>query len=208
MYFIDAQGRIRYHHFGEGEYERSERVIQQLLVEAGNQNIGNGVVSVDPRGLEVAADWKNERSPENFLGYERTEGFASPGGAVVNRAHTYAVPGSLRLNEWALSGDWTAGREAVVLNKPNGRMVYRFHGRDLNLIIGPQRRGTSVRFRVLIDGRSPGAARGGDIDAQGYGTVSEQAAYQLIRQPKPIADREFEIEFLDAGVEAFDFTFG
>jgi len=195
-YFIDAQGRIRHHHFGEGAYDESERVIQKLLTEAGHRDAGSSLVRVDPRGLEVAADWDDLRSPENFLGYERSSGFASAG------------PGSLKLNEWALSGDWTVGKEAVVLNKADGRITYRFQGRDLNLIMGPPKPGASIRFRVLLDGRPPGAAHGDDVDAGGYGTVLRQRTYQLIRQPKPIVERTFEIEFLEPGVEAFDFTFG
>ncbi|MGZ3533268.1 MAG: thioredoxin family protein [Vulcanimicrobiaceae bacterium] len=208
LYFIDARGRIRHDHFGEGDYEQSERIIQQLLIEAGNRGIGNGLVSVDPRGLEVAADWNDVRSAENFLGFERTQNFASPGGAVANKRHVYGVPVRLRLNDWALSGEWTIGKEAVVLSEAGGKIAYRFHARDLNLIMGPRTRGTSGRFRVLVDGQPPGAAHGGDVDANGYGTVSQQGTYQLIRQVKPIDDRLFEIEFLDPDVEAFDFTFG
>lgn len=208
LYFFDARGRLRHHHFGEGDYEQSERVIQRLLIEAGNGGIGNGHVSVDPRGLEVAADWDDVRSPENFLGYERTENFASSGGAVANERHAYGVPARLGLNGWALSGEWTIEREAVVSSEAGGRIAYRFHARDVNLIMGPKTRGTSVRFRVLVDGQPPGAAHGGDVAASGYGTVSQQRTYQLIRQAKPIVGREFEIEFLDPDVEAFDFTFG
>jgi thiol-disulfide isomerase/thioredoxin len=208
LYFVDAQGRIRHHHFGEGEYEQSETIIQQLLAEAGTGASGRELVSVDARGAEAAADWGNLKSPENYVGYERTEKFASPGGAVPDRRRVYAAPTRLTLNHWALSGDWTVEKQATVLNKANGRIVYRFHARDLHLVMGPAARGTSVRFRVLIDGRPPGAAHGIDVDDQGYGTVTEQRLYQLIRQPKPIADRQFEIEFLDPGVEAFAFTFG
>jgi len=208
LYFVDAQGRIRQHHFGEGEYEQSERIIQQLLAEAGIGGIGHELVSVDARGAEAAADWGSLKSPENYVGYERTENFASPGGAVLDKRRVYAAPARLRLNQWALSGDWTVGKQAIVLNKANGRIAYRFHARDLHLVMGPAAQGTSVRFRVFIDGQPPGAARGIDVDAQGNGTVTEQRLYQLIRQPKPIADRQFEIEFLDAGVEAFAFTFG
>jgi len=208
LYLIDARGRIRRHHFGEGDYEQSERAIQQLLVEAGNRDIGNGLVSVDPRGLEVAADWNDVGSPENFLGYDRTENFASPGGAVADKRHVYGGPARLGLNNWSLSGAWIVEKEAVALSEAGGRIAYSFHARDLNLIMGPKTRGTSLRFRVLVDGQPPGAAHGGDVDANGYGTVSEQRTYQLIRQAKPVADRKFEIEFLDPGVEAFDFTFG
>jgi thiol-disulfide isomerase/thioredoxin len=208
LYLVDAQGRIRSHQFGEGMYEQSEMIIQQLLAEAGIDGIAHELVSVDAQGAEVAADWGDLRSPENYVGYERTENFSSPGGAVLDQARVYAAPTRLMLNSWALAGDWTVEREATVLNKANGRIAYRFHARDLNLVMGPATRGTSVRFRVFLDGRAPGAAHGGDVDEQGNGTVTDQRLYQLIRQPKPIADRQFEIEFLDAGVEAFAFTFG
>jgi thiol-disulfide isomerase/thioredoxin len=208
LYFVDAQGRIRHHHFGEGEYERSERVIQQLLAEAGREAGSRELVSVEGRGVEAAADWGSLRSPEIYIGYERTENFASPGGAALDKRRTYAVPARLRLNHWALSGDWTMNKEAALLNNASGRIAYRFHARDLHLVMGPAARGTPLRFRVLIDGKPPGAAHGLDVDEQGNGTVTEQRMYQLIRQAKPIADRQFEIEFLDPGVEAFAFTFG
>ena len=208
LYFVDAQGHIRHHHFGEGEYEKSEMIIQQLLAEAGINNIDHKLVSVDARGVESAADWGSLKSPENYVGYERTENFASPGGAVLDKRRIYAVPARLRLNHWALSGDWTVKKQAAVLNKANGRIAYRFHARDLHLVMGPAARGTSVRFRVLIDGKPPGAAHGIDVDDKGNGTVTEQRLYQLIRQSKPIAERQFEIEFLDSGVETFAFTFG
>jgi thiol-disulfide isomerase/thioredoxin len=208
LYVVDAQGRVRHHHFGEGDYERSEMIIQQLLTEAGVGGIGQELVSVDARGAEATADWDSLKSPENYVGQERTQNFASPGGAILGKRRVYAVPARLRLNQWALSGDWTMERQATVLNKPNGKIAYRFHARDLHLVMGPAARGTPVRFRVLIDGRPPGAAHGIDVDDQGNGTVTEQRLYQLIRQPTPIADRQFEIEFLDPGVEAFAFTFG
>jgi thiol-disulfide isomerase/thioredoxin len=208
LYIVDAEGRIRHHQFGEGEYERSERIIQQLLAETGIGGIGDEVVSVDARGAEAAADWTSLRSPENYLGHERTENFASPGGALLDRPRAYPAPTRLRLNHWALSGDWTVGKQATVLNKANGRVVYRFHARDLHLVMGPAAPGTSVRFRVLIDGQPPGAAHGVDVDDQGNGTATEQRLYQLIRQQGPISDRHFEIEFLDSGVEIFAFTFG
>lgn len=208
LYLVDAQGRIRYHQFGEGEYEQSERIIQQLLSEAGATGIGHDLVSVDGRGAEAAADWGSLKSPENYVGYERTENFASRGGAVLDKPHSYAAPAKLKLNQWALSGDWTVEKGLTVLNKPNGRIAYRFHARDLHLVMGPATRGAPVRFRVLIDGQPPGAAHGIDVDDLGNGSVTQQRLYQLIRQPKPIADRQFEIEFLDPGVEAFAFTFG
>jgi thiol-disulfide isomerase/thioredoxin len=208
LYLVDAQGRLRYHHFGEGAYEQSEMMIQYVLAEAGIGGIDDELVSVDASGAEAAADWGSLRSAENYVGYERTENFASPGGAVLDTPHVYAVPARLMLNHWALSGEWTVQQQATVLNKANGRIVYRFHARDLHLVMGPPARGTSVRFRVLIDGQAPGAAHGSDVDDQGNGTVTEPRLYQLIRQPGHIADRQFEIEFLDAGVEAFAFTFG
>ncbi len=208
LYIVDAQGRIRHHHFGEGEYEQSERVIQQLLSEAGRSGFGHELVRVDATGAEAAADWDNLNSPENYVGYGRTENFASRGGSVSDKPHVYAAPDRLKLNDWALSGDWTMGRQATVLNKPDGRVVYRFHARDLHLVMGAAVRGASVRFRVRIDGQPPGPAHGTDVDEQGNGTVTEQRLYQLIRQPGPVVDRQFEIEFLDPGVETFAFTFG
>jgi len=145
---------------------------------------------------------------ENYVGFERTHNFASPGGALLDKPRVYELPARLRLNEWALSGDWTVIKETAVLNKANGGIAYRFHARDLHLVMGPAAPGTPVQFRVVIDGQPPGAAHGIDVDEQGYGTVTEQRLYQLIRQPKPIADRQFQIEFLGPGVEAFAFTFG
>ena len=208
LYFIDSQGRVRHYHFGEGEYEQSEMIIQRLLMEAGANGIGDEVVSVEPRGLEVAADWVTLKSPESYTGYAQARGFASPGGTAPDKSRMYEFPARLRLNEWALSGDWTVKSSPVVVNKPNGAVVYRFHARDLNLVMGPATPGTPVRFRVRIDGKPPEAAHGTDVDAQGEGTVAEQRTYQLIRQAGPIADRQFEIEFLGPGVEVFCFTFG
>jgi thiol-disulfide isomerase/thioredoxin len=210
LYFIDAQGRIRHHHFGEGAYEQSEMVIQRLLAEAeaGAGGLGNDMVSVDGRGLEAAADWGSLKSPENYVGHGRSEGFMSPGGLVRDEPRAYSLPARLRLNEWALSGDWTVKKEAAALNRPDGSIAYRFHARDLHIVMGPAVQGASVRFRVRIDGRPPGAAHGLDVDEQGNGTLTEQRLHQLIRQPKPISDHLFEIEFLDPGAEAFAFTFG
>ncbi|MFL6283406.1 MAG: thioredoxin family protein [Pyrinomonadaceae bacterium] len=208
LYFVDARGRVRHHHFGEGEYEQSEMVIRQLLTEAGAGGVGHELVSIDASGVEAAADWDSLKSPENYVGYERTENFASPGGAVPDKSRVYAAPAQLILNRWALSGDWTVEKGAVALNKSGGRIAYGFHARDLNLVMGPSARGSSVRFRVTLDGQPPRAAHGSDVDEQGNGTVTEQRLYQLIRQPKPVNDRRFEIEFLDAGAEAFAFTFG
>jgi thiol-disulfide isomerase/thioredoxin len=208
LYFIDAEGRVRHSVFGEGQYEQSEMVIQRLLAEAGSAGTGDELVSVDAPGVEAEADWGSLKSPENYLGYERTENFASAGGAVLDRPHDFSVPPNLWLNRWALAGNWTRAKKAVALNKPGGRIAYRFHARDVHLVMGPAARGAPVRFRVLIDGQAPGAAHGTDVDDEGNGTVTEQRLYQLIRQSKPIVDRQFEIEFLDPGVEAFAFTFG
>jgi thiol-disulfide isomerase/thioredoxin len=208
LYVVDARGRVRQHYFGEGEYERSESSIQRLLTEAGAAGIDAGAVPVDARGVEAPADWGSLRSPENYVGYDRTDHFVSPGGGELDRRRSYTAPRRLALNEWALAGEWTMGRQATVLGSPNGRILSRFHARDLHLVMGPPRPGISVRFRVTIDGQPPGSAHGLDVDEGGTGTVVEPRLYQLIRQPKPIVDRQFEIEFLDAGVETFAFTFG
>ena len=197
LYFIDAKGAIRHHQFGEGDYDEAEAMIQKLLTEAGVGGIGRDRVTPDARGLEVAADWDNLRSPENYLGSERTAGFISNRDAA-----------KLGLNEWTVAGNWTIGKHAVTLKEAKGRIVARFHARDLHMVLGPAAKGTAVRYRVRIDGQPPGSARGIDVDAQGQGVVTEQRLYQLIRQQRPIADRQFEIEFLDPGVEAFAFTFG
>jgi thiol-disulfide isomerase/thioredoxin len=207
-YFIDAKGHIRHHQFGEGEYQQQEAVLQQLLAEAGISGFSREPVSVAPYGAEVAADGRNLRSPETYVGYDQTQNFASPGGAARNKSHVYTPPAGLSLNNWALAGNWTVGKEAAVSNQPNGQIAYRFHARDVNLVMGPAVRGISVRFRVLIDGQPPNGHHGVDVDGQGNGTVVEQRLYQLIRQPGPIADRQFEIEFIDSGTQAFDFTFG
>jgi thiol-disulfide isomerase/thioredoxin len=208
LYFIDSQGRIRHQHFGEGSYQQSEMIIQELLNEAGSSEIDRSPVSVDARGLEAAADWSSLKSAENYVGHERTQNFASPSGAILDKPGMYQLPAMLRLNQWALSGNWTVKPEAVVLNAASGRIAYRFHARDLHLVMGPGEPGTSVGFRVLIDGQPPGAAHGTDVDEQGNGTVKEQRLYQLIRQPGPVGTRLFEIEFLGPGVQAFAFTFG
>jgi hypothetical protein len=207
LYLIDPRGRIRERQFGEGEYDRSERAIQRLLSEAG-VTINNGLGPVEGGGFEAAADWTNLRSPETYVLYDRTDSFASRETAVLDRSRAYSAPGRLALNQWSLAGEWTFGRQATVLMKGSGQIMYRFHARDVHLVMGPPRSAHPVRFRVTIDGQPPGAAHGLDVDASGNGTASEQRLYQLIRQPKPIADRTFTIEFLDAGVEAFSFTFG
>ena len=208
LYLVDALGHLRYHHFGEGAYELTEMMLQHLLAEAGIGGFDDDLVSVDAQGAEVAADWDSLRSVETYVGFERTEHFASPGGAVLDKRRVYTAPERLRLNHWALAGEWTVGREATVLNEANGRIAYRFHARDLHLVVAPSALGTSGRFRVFIDGQAPGEAFGSDVDERGNGTMTDQRLYQLIRQSGHIADRLFEIEFLDAGVEAFVFTFG
>jgi len=208
LYFADAQGGIRHHHFGEGEYQQSEMVIQQLLADAGSGGAGYEPVSVEAHGAEAPADWATLRSPENYTGYERTENFASPGGAVPGQPHTYTAPAELRLNQWALAGDWTMDDQPATLNQPGGRISCRFHARDLNLVMGPTARGASVPFRVLIDGQPPDAANGADVDGYGQGTATGQRLYQLIRQAGPITDRTFEVSFPDPGIGVYAFTFG
>ena len=211
LYFIDGRGRVRDHHFGEGGYERSEKTIQKLLGELeilkGSADT-TGLVSVAASGVEAPADWGSLKSPETYVGYDRIERFASPGGSRLDRRRVYAVPARLRLNEWALAGEWMMGRQATILSSPTGRIAYRFHARDLHLVMGPPRRESPVRVRVSVDGRPPGPAHGLDVDEEGHGTLVDQRLYQLIRQSPPIVDRQFEIEFLDPGVEAFAFTFG
>ena len=206
-YFIDAQGRLRYHHFGEGEYDQSERVIQRLLAEAGDKGYSADIVSVTASGAEAAAEESEVKSPETYIGYNRADNFVSPGGLVEDESHDYATA-PLALNQWSLSGDWTVGAEDAALNKPDGRISYRFHARDLHLVLGPGADNKPVHFRVSIDGAAPGANHGADVDAGGLGVVDGQRLYQLIRQNGAISDRTFEIEFLDPGVQAYAFTFG
>jgi thiol-disulfide isomerase/thioredoxin len=208
VYIADPDGRIRHHHFGEGGYEECERVVQRLLREAGGDGIPDDLVSVADDGFEAQADWANLESPETYLGYEQAEHFASPGGAERDEPHTYVAPDPLELNRWALSGGWTVERGACLLNRADGRIAFRFHARDVHLVMGPRARGTSVPFVVLVDGEPPGAARGLDVDDRGHGTLSEQRLHQLIRERGSITDRMFEITFLAPGVEAYAFTFG
>jgi len=208
IYLADPQGRIRYHHFGEGEYAMTEMAIQQLLLDAGATDVDQGLVSVDPRGLEVAADYRNLRSPETYLGYGQATGFASADGLRADQRYDYSAPAGLSLNYWAPSGTWTITNRAAVLAEPGGRIAFRFQARDVNLVMGPAKRGTAIPFRVRLDGRPAADAHGTDVDADGNGTLTEQRTYQLIRQAAEISERTFEIEFLDAGAEAFCFTFG
>jgi cytochrome c biogenesis protein CcdA/thiol-disulfide isomerase/thioredoxin len=206
-YFVDAQGRIRHHHFGEGSYAESELVIQQLLTEAGTATVSEGSVSVSASGAQASADEQNALSPETYIGADRAENFVSPGGPVVDRSHLYSAQPT-RLNEWGLKGKWTVGDEHATLDRKDGSIVFRFHSRDLHLVLGPSSDRKPVRFNVTIDGAAPGESHGEDVDANGQGVVTGQRLYQLVRQVGAIEDRTFEIRFLDPGVEAFAFTFG
>ena len=208
LYFVDAHGQIRHHRFGEGDYEQSEMILQRLLAEAGISGLRQDLASVDARGVEAAADWDSLWSPENYLGAARSENFASPNGAVLDTRHVYVAPARLALNHWALAGDWTVKRQAIVLHQAEGQIAYRFHARDLHLVMGPTTPKRPIRFRVRLDQQPPGAAHGIDVDDQGYGAVTDPRLYQLIRQPGPISDRTLEIIFLDPGVQAYAFTFG
>ena len=206
-YFADAEGRIRHHQFGEGEYEMCERVIQQLLRESGGDDVPGDLVSPPDIGFEAQADWTNVGSPETYLGGQQGHNFASPGGVAVDDARAYTVPETLRPNSWALSGTWTVEPRASVLEDARGAIAFRFHARDVNLVLR-SRTGDAVPFRVLVDGAAPGASHGADVDEDGGGTLVQPRLYQLVRQHEAIVDRTFEITFLEPGVEAYAFTFG
>lgn len=206
-YFIDGEGRIRGHHFGEGDYDASERIIQTLLKEAGNKNVPSGIVNPDKPGMLAAADADNMESPETYLGYGRGQNFAS-NTPQPDRPATYTTPYPLGPNQWGLSGRWTIGEEKSVANQAGGKITFFFHARDLHLVLGPGDSGKPVRFKVTLNGQPPGASHGVDTDAAGNGTVTGQRLYQLIRQQGAIGNRTFSIEFLDPGVEAYSFTFG
>ena len=208
VYIADQEGRIRFHHFGEGEYPMTEMVIQQLLLDGGAQGIDQDLVMVEPRGLELAADWQTLQSPETYVGYRQSTGFAQEDVDTFDEPRVYTLPGRLPINSWALSGNWTVAGHAAILNEDGGRIAFQFHARDLNLVMSPSTRGASIPFRIFLDGELARDARGSDVEADGSGTVNDQRTYQLIRQPGPIADRLFEVEFLEAGVEAYCFTFG
>lgn len=208
LYFAGADGRIRHHHFGEEDYERSERVIQQLLAEAGVTGMDDRLVSVDAGGVYAPADWDTLGSPETYVGYARAAGFASPGGLVRDRGHGYEEPPELDLNTWSLSGDWTVGAQPTELNEPGGRIRHRFHARDVNLVMGARGGEGSAGFQVRVDGEPPGDAGGLDVDGEGNGTVAEERLYQLVRHPSSDSDRTFEITFGEPGVQAYVFTFG
>jgi thiol-disulfide isomerase/thioredoxin len=210
-YFVDAQGQIRHHHFGEGDYAESEKVIQQLLAEAGHtgaMKVSLGIAGTGMQGVQAAADNADLQSEETYIGYQRAENFASPGGQAQDKVRTYAAPSQPGLNDWGLTGAWKVGAEHATLAAANGRIVYRFHARDLHLVLGPGDDGKPVRFRVSVDGAAPGAAHGADCAADGSGTVTGQRLYQLVRQTGDVTDHTFSIEFLDPGVQAYAFTFG
>jgi cytochrome c biogenesis protein CcdA/thiol-disulfide isomerase/thioredoxin len=206
-YFIDAQGRIRGHHFGEGDYAASEQLLRQLLTEAGAQHLS---AAAEPHGsgVEAAPDMADVGSPETYVGYERAANFASPGGELHDQARNYSVPGALQLNQWGLKGAWRVEGERAVAAKPGAAIVFRFRARDLHLVLGPADGGQAVRFRVSIDGHAPGNDHGSDVQPDGSGSVQEQRLYQLLRQNQTQAEHTFAIEFLDAGVQAYSFTFG
>lgn len=207
LYFIDAKGRIRHHAFGEGNYQESEKAIQALLAEAGERGASNDVVTPDAKGAQAAPDLAHIRSSETYIGYQQASNFASPEGMGGDRARTYTTK-PLRLNQWALAGNWTVGAEQATLNQAGGGITYRFSARDLHLILGPGADGQPVRFQVTIDGKAPGENHGADIDADGHGTVTQTRLYQLVRQSRDIGERTFDVRFLDPGVAAFAFTFG
>jgi thiol-disulfide isomerase/thioredoxin len=202
LYVADADGVIRHHHFGEGGYKESEEVIKDLLAEAGARDLPRGVVDVDPDGVEVAADWEHLESPETYLGSARGQGFVP----VRNDARDYVVPDDLRLNQWALAGEWTIRQDAAFLDEGAGTIAYRFRARDVNLVMGSMR--GEIPFQVLIDGRPPGSSSGADCDQDGQGLVSQPRMYQLIRQRDSIDEHTFEITFATPGVGAYSFTFG
>ena len=207
-YFIDAEGRIRHHHFGEGDYARSERVIQELLAEAaGSSRSDSGFVQPDARGAEAAPDLAHLQSGEDYVGYMRASNFVSPERVAADAARDYPA-GKPRLNQWSLAGNWTVGAEQATLNRAGGAITYRFNARDLHLVLGPAKNGGRVRFQVKVDGAAPGPDHGSDINSDGNGTVGETRLYQLVRQSGEVRERTFEIRFLDPGVEAFVFTFG
>ncbi len=208
LYFIDAQGTVRHHHFGEGEYDDSERIIKQLLREAGAKDVATGLAEVSAQGVQAAASNLYQISPETYVGYGRAEHFSSPQNVSKDQSARYTVPASLTADQWALGGSWKVTSEGAMLQQPGGKIVYRFNGRDLHLVLGPMQDGHAVHFKVRLDGQDPGDSKGADIAGDGSGVVTEQRLYQLIRLTQPGAEHTVEIDFQDAGVEAFAFTFG
>jgi cytochrome c biogenesis protein CcdA/thiol-disulfide isomerase/thioredoxin len=208
-YFIDVTGKVRYQHFGEGEYDQSERWIQELLKERSGENaLPTGIVNVKAQGAEAAPDMDEVQSPETYVGYERAQHFASPGGFQKDKAQDYMLPANLPLNAWGFSGNWIDHDQTAMLASPHGKIAFRFHARDLHLVLGPAADGKPIHFVIKIDGQAPGENHGVDVDAQGAGTITEHRLYQLVRQKGTIQDHTFEIEFEDPGAQAFAFTFG
>jgi thiol-disulfide isomerase/thioredoxin len=201
LYFVDTDGIIRDHHFGEGRYEQSERVIQRLL------GVERELVPVERLGVEAEADWDHLRTPETYLGYARSEHFASPNGAAFDERRAYELPESLPFNHWALAGEWTIGSENAVLDQAGGSIAYRFHARDVHLVLSAGAR-EPIPFRVLLDSETPGPSHGVDVDEDGNGLLREGRLYQLVRQPDAVGERTLEITFLEPGAEAYVFTFG
>jgi thiol-disulfide isomerase/thioredoxin len=208
FYFIGADGLVRHHVLGEGDYDQSERLIQQLLSEAKGAPVASDIVAVTGDGPQAAADERDLRSPETYIGYAQARNFASPDGVREDAPSLYRTVSALPLNRWGLAGVWTIGGEFATLGDKSGSITYRFHARDLHLVLAPPSQGQPIRFRVKIDGAPPGADHGFDVDAEGRGSVQEARMYQLVRQSGAVADRTFEIEFFDAGVRAYAFTFG
>ena len=207
-YFADANGHVRYHHFGEGNYAESEQVIQQLLREAGHKDVSTDLITAKASGVQQGSDSQAMRSPETYVGYRRSENFASTPAIAPDATATYQLPAQPTLNQWGLEGQWMIGSEQAMLKGATGKVGYRFHARDLHLVLGPDQDGKPIRFKVSIDGKAPGDAHGTDVAPDGSGTVTEQRLYQLVRQPGDISDHTFTIEFLDPGVSAYAFTFG
>jgi thiol-disulfide isomerase/thioredoxin len=208
VYIADMDGRIRHHHYGEGGYAECERVVQRLLRAAGHDGFDDELVAVEPEGFEVQADWSHLKTPETYLGYQQGQRFASSSDLVLDDPREYVIPEPLNLNEWALAGRWAVESRASVSNEPGARLAFRFHARDVNLVLGPRPRDASIPFRVTVDGEPPGAAHGSDVDEEGNGTLRQQRLYGLVREPGSVDDRTVEIAFLEEGAEAYCFTFG
>jgi hypothetical protein len=208
QYLVDAKGRIRYHHFGEGDYGDIECVIQELLKENGATGLAPCTTSIPGAGIEAAPDWADARSPETYIGHRQAQNFASPERVHKDSIQIFSAPAKLSLNHWGLSGSWDVEPESAVLQAVPGKIVFLFHSRDLNLVLAPANDAEPVRFVVRLDGAAPGENCGVDTAPDGSGEIREPRLYQLIRQKGPIEDRTFEIEFLDPGVHALDFTFG
>ncbi|MER7244660.1 redoxin domain-containing protein [Kribbella sp. NPDC000426] len=204
LYFVDREGRIRHHHFGEGAYDRSEQVIRELL---GVHDLP-AAAAIEAQGAEIAADWDHLQSPETYLGSARSDSFAYPSGPRFGQPHTHTEPPPLPLNHWSLHGTWAIAQESCTMTEAAGSLVMRFHARDLNLVMGPTDCCDTVHFRVTLDGHAPDDAHGEDVDAEGFGAVTHQRLHQLIRQTGHIEDRTFEITFLDPAVQVFALTFG